>query len=306
MSGPVAGPIACAVPGRLSCTVAASGGLSAAKDWPFGRPLRISASHLEDINSRMSEQDWEVLRFVSASRLASGKQLTLGLYLADRDRDPGRARVARKHLKRLAGWRVIDALRGRSVGGTRGGSQALIYGVGVTGARLLARAGLRQKRLGTPGSRYVAHTLACTQVAVDLRLAAARGELELIEVQHEPACWRRFIGGYGLVTLKPDLYVRVALPGSDREYRAMIEVDLATEAAATIHAKASRYLSHYRSGEELRQHGVHPRVIWLAPDERRSQQLAEVIARLPAEARGLFAICRADELISLLITEARS
>ncbi len=248
-----------------------------------------------------------MLNFLSTSRLATGKQLVAGLYLADRDSAPGRARVARRHLKRLADQRLIDALPGRAVGGLHGGSDTLVYGVGSTGARLLARRGLRQKRLGTPGSRYVAHTLACTQIAVELRLADARGELELIEVQQEPQCWRSFLGGLGaLVTLKPDLYVRVALPASAHEYRAMVEVDRATEAATTIRAKAERYLSHYRSGAEIREHGVHPRIVWTVPDRRRAEQLTNTFERLPTEAHKLFAVCEPPEFISLLVREARS
>jgi hypothetical protein len=306
VSGPVAGPIASRSASRFPRVQAGSGRVSAAQESPLGRPLRISATRLEYICSRLGDRDWEVLDFVSGCRLATGRQLVAGLHLTDRDSDPGRARVARKHLKRLADLRVIDPLPGRSVGGIRGGSDTLIYGVGVAGTRLLARRGLRQKRLGTPGARHIDHTLACTQVAVDLRLAAARGVLDLIEVQHEPQCWRSFIAGFGgVVTLKPDLYLRVARPGSVHEYRAMLEVDRATEAASTIRAKVERYLSHYRSGEELREHAVHPRVIWSVPDQSRAAQIQDVLDRLSADFAQLFAVCQAQDVSAFLRAETR-
>jgi hypothetical protein len=304
MRGPIAGPTAQSQRERYACTVVGSGRISAANDSPLGPPLRISATRLEDICSRLTKKDWEVLNFVSASRLASGRQLVAGLYLADRDRDPGRARVARKHLKRLASWRVIDAVGGRAIGGVRGGSDTLIYGVGPTGVRLLARRGFQQKRLGAPGSRYVRHTLACTQVVVDLRLADAGGVLELIEAKQEPACWRSFVGAFGPVILKPDLYLRVALPRGATEYRAMIEVDLATESSSTIRRKAERHLAYYRTGQEVRDHSVHPRIVWTAPNPRRAQQLQAVLGRL--RPRTLFTVCLLSEFVPLLIREAGS
>ena len=141
---------------------------------------------------------------------------------------------------------------------------------------------------------------------MDLRLADARGKLDLIEAQQEPQCWRSFIGGTGHpIVAKPDLYVRVALPGSAREYRAMIELDLATEGPSTIRGKAERYLSHLRAGIELRDHGVHPRVIWAVPDDRRAAQITEVIERMRSNG-GLFAVCLAKDLLTFLASEARS
>jgi hypothetical protein len=194
----------------------------------------------------------------------------------------------------------------RAVGGVHGGSDTLIYSVGVAGTRLLAQRGLRRKRLGRPGARYVDHVLACTQIAIDLRLAAAHGVLDLIEVQQEPQCWRSFIGGFGgLVTLKPDLFVRVARPDSAHEYRAMIEVDRDTEADRTIRAKGERFVSHYRSGEELRHHAVHPRVIWSTPDEHRAEQIEAVLRGLPTDGSRLFAVYTAQDLIRFLHAEAR-
>lgn len=307
MSGPTASPTASSALRQTSRTVATSASVSAAKDSPLGRPLRLSATRLETVSSRLVEGDWRVLNFVSECRLASGKQLAHGLWNADRQSAPSQARIARRRIKRLADWRVLDPLPGRTVGGLHGGSDTLIYGVGSAGVRLLARRGQHQKRLGTPGARYVIHTLACTQLVVDLNLLAARGELEVIEVQQEPQCWRTFLGGMGArCALKPDLYVRVALPGSIYESRWMVEIDMATEASTTIRSKAARYLAHYRAGSEQREHGVYPWVLWAVPDARRAEQVRETLDRLPAPAERLFAICLQDEVSSRLIAEARS
>ena len=82
----------------------------------------------------------------------------------------------------------------------------------------------------------------------------------------------------------------------------MIEVDLATESSATIRAKALRHIAYYKSASEP----VHPRVLWAVPDTRRAEQIADVLARLPADAKRLFAICLLDETVAFLAAEARS
>jgi hypothetical protein len=249
----------------------------------------------------MSDRDWQLLNFVSEHRLASGKQLIRRFWLT-RGHDTAAARAGRRALKRLADARVIDRLPIRAVGGLHGGSDTIIYGVGAAGVKLLARHGLIQGRLGTPGERYVRHTLSCTELAVALHEADRDGALELIEIQSEPACWRGYIGpGACRVVLKADLFVRIGV-GRVSEDRWLIEVDLATEASTTIRAKAERHLAFYRSGSET----VHPRVLWVVPDLRRAQQITDVLRRLPTPASQLFAVCLLDAVPGFLAAEARS
>jgi hypothetical protein len=253
----------------------------------------------------MSERDWALLNFLAASRLATGKQLVARFWTCHANGDPARARAGRRALKRLSEWRVLDPLPGRARGGQRGGSATLIYRVGVAGAKLLARRGWHQKRLAAPGERYIAHTLACAQIAVDLHVAHGRGDLDLIEVQHEPACHRGFLGPMGArLMLKPDLFVRIGAGGL--EDRWFVECDLASEHANTLLGKANRYIAHRRSGAEQRDHGVYPRVLWVAPDDRRASEVESILARPGAEAGHLFSICRFDETAEFLAAEARS
>jgi Replication-relaxation len=301
MNRPVARPVASRSHARIPRNGGEFPAVSAANDSLPSRPFRISAARLEVIASRLTDSDRAVLNFVSECRLASGKQLVRRFWLT-RDRDSAAARAGRRALKHLADKRVLDPLPIRAVGGLHGGSDTLIYGVGVAGAKLLARRGLVQKRLGTPGERYVNHTLGCTELVVALHEADRDGVLELIQTQSEPTCWRGFIGaGGGRVTLKADLFVRVGA-GSVNEYRWLIEVDLATEASGTIRAKAMRHLAFYRSGSEP----VHPRVLWTVPDVRRAEQITEVLRHLPTPADRLFRVCLADEVLAFLATEANS
>jgi hypothetical protein len=301
MTRPIARPVASKGVSEKPCPGGDFRSVSAANDSLLGSHLRISATRLETISSQLGEADWAVLNFVSECRLASGKQLVRRFWQTS-DRDTSAARAGRRTLKRLADWRILDPLPIRAVGGLHGGSDTLIYGVGVAGVKLLARRGLIQKRLGRPGERHVKHTLACTELVVALHEADRDGVLELIEAQSEPACWRGFLGaGAVRLMLKPDLFVRVGA-GSVNEDRWMIEVDLATESSATIRAKALRHLAYYKSASEP----VHPRVLWAVPDSRRAEQIADVLARLPADVKRLFAVCLLDGTVAFLAAEAHS
>ena len=147
--------------------------------------------------------------------------------------------------------------------------------------------------------------MSITELAVRLHSAHHRGDLDLIEVEAEPSCWRGYLGPLGArLMLKPDLFVRVGVGAY--EDRWMIEVDLATESSATIVSKSERYVDYYRSGTEQSEHGVFPRVLWAAPDARRTRQLEDALRRLSSEARKLFSVCLLHEAVAELAAEAHS
>ena len=307
MSRPVARPIA----RECSRGNARSGPgfprITARKDSACHCSSRVSERRLDRIASQLSELDREVLAFVSTYRLATGRQLVRRFWPSAGDQHDLRARVGRRALKRLSRWRVLDPLPGRARGGVRGGSDTHVYSVGVAGNRLLLRRGFTGRRLGTPSDRHIAHTLTICEVAVRLHEADRTGEVECIEIQAEPTCWRSFIGPMGAsLTLKPDLYLRVAAPNSAYEYRWLCEVDLATEHKSTLLGKCRRYLAHYRSGSEQREHGVYPRVLWLAPDQHRATQIEQVIAQLPLDQRRLFTVREFEDAAEFLAAEART
>jgi len=301
MTRPVASPVTSSRDHHDPRPEVALRGFSPPKQSARSRSNYITPDRLYRTQQRMTDADWKVLGFVATSRLASGSQL-IRRYWLTAERDDARARAGRRALKRLADWRVLDTLP-RRVGGERAGSSGMLYTVGVAGAKLLARRGQPANRLEAPGALYVAHTLACTELVVALGEAHRTGALECIEVQSEPECWRSFLAGIGSrLTLKPDLFIRVAVPGSSYEDRWYIETDLATEATSTILAKARRYLAHHRSSSER----VHPKVLWAVPDTRRAERIQNVLHRLPAEAGRMFSICLFTEVVTFLIAEAQS
>jgi hypothetical protein len=303
MSGPVGRPIATRLDPEHPWTredfrATSDTNLSSARS-----SSRISARQLDAVAEQMTEIDWQVLSFVADLCLATGTQVARAFFLRGQAPD-SEARAARRQLARLSQHRVLDRLP-RRVGGRRRGSDSHAYAVGVAGARLLARDGIHIKHMGAPGSRYVRHTLAVAELVVRLREADRAGDLDLIAVAAEPACWRGFIGAHGArIVLKPDLYARVGVGAL--EDRWFIEVDQATESSTTILAKAQRYVAYYREGSEQRTNDIFPRVAWTVPNERRRVQLEAVLERLPEAARQLFAVWREPEAVTRLIAEAHS
>jgi hypothetical protein len=301
----IARHVAHAPDGQGPGSLAKSPAFSTRKDCPSAATVYITTARLDTIASELTDTDSELLSFLATSRLATSKQLVRRFWTDDPKGNPARARAGARALKRLAGWRVIDPLPGRARGGVRGGSATHVYAVGVAGAKLLARRGLHLRRLGTPGERYRNHVLACTQVVVDLHAAATRGELDVIEIQQEPVSHRVFLGAWGArLSVKPDLFVRVGVGALEDRWFA--EVDLGTEHAGTLLAKAKRYQMHYRSGSEQSQHGVYPKVVFAVPDIRRAGQVEQVLHHVPAEARRMFTVCLLSELVARLAGEARS
>jgi hypothetical protein len=277
-------------------------GITAAEDSSSPRLVRVSTSRLAEIAGQLTEIDRAVMELVADLRLASGAQLERAFWW--QGSPEARGRRARRALKRLTNWRVLDRLP-RSIGGVRAGSAGFIYSLGPAGARLLAASDKPTRRLGTPGARHVDHTLAVAELVVRLREAERAGRLELLAADAEPACWRNYGGPLGgRLILKPDLFVRAGAGAF--EDRWFVEVDRATEAAATITGKGRQYLAHFRSGAEQRAQGIYPRVLWSVPDKARAEVVAEALAGLSAPVVGLFVVCCHDDAVDRLAEESIS
>jgi hypothetical protein len=292
---------------RVTASIPAVGAASRANPTPKGpaapQSLYLTSDRLHQISQNLDDRDHAVLRFVHQGRFATGAQLLRAFWLTS-DRDTAAARAGRRALKRLADQRVLERLP-RRIGGRRTGSDGIVYRVGRAGTRLLAAHGVYGPRTEMPGTLHLEHTLATTELALRLIEAQRRGELELIEAQQEPVCWRPYLGAMGARrVIKPDLFVRVG--AGSLEDRWFLEIDLAQESGRTIARKAAGYLEHYRSGSEQRDASAYPRVLWLAPDEDRARQLSEVLERQPAEAAQLFVVRRFDETVAFIAQEARS
>lgn len=254
---------------------------------------RLGSRGLASLSETMTPVGEAIVRQVAVLRLMSAGQIAAVHFPAGNGRSAGAlTRACNRELARLNRERLLVRL-GRRLGGLRAGSSAYLYCLGPVGHRLLAANGPRP-RFREPSALFVDHTLAVSQLVVDLTLAERRGQCELLGVQAEPQCWRSFGGVMGRVVLRPDLYVQLGV--GDFELRFFCEIDRATEHLPAIVRKCHAYEAYYRSGREQAEHGVFPRVFWVVPDEARAEQLESALERARLTT-GLFHITTSTEAV---------
>jgi hypothetical protein len=129
------------------------------------------------------------------------------------------------------------------------------------------------------------------------------GAFDLVELQAEPRCWRRFSNLGGPTILRPDLFVSLGI--GDLEHRLFIEVDRGSEHLPTLVRKCQLYAAYYRTGIEQDAHGVFPRICWVLPSERRAQQLTRAIDRSARLVDGLFIVTTTERVLAA-VSEAKS
>jgi Replication-relaxation len=266
----------------------------------MSRPVRPGSRQLRRLREELAERDIGVLQSVATLRFLTARQIE-DLHFADHATSLTAARVCRRVLERLTSDRLLGRLD-RRVGGIRAGSASFVYCLCPAGDRVI-RDGQVRRRAREPSRTFLDHTLAVAQVVVDLTAAARRGEIEVLRLETEPACWRTVQASIaGDDRLKPDLFVALAV--GDYEYRWFVEVDRGTESIATLIRKSRLYDSYYRTGHEQHEYGVFPQVIWLVDTERRLSQLKEALGRDGRLAQGLFLVVPAGDAVKVLSGEA--
>jgi Replication-relaxation len=265
----------------------------------------VTRSALSQLEVNLTDRRLAVLKRVSDLRFVSGSQLTR-LHFADSPDPAINARAARRALLLLTRQGFLDRLP-RPVGGVRSGSAGFVYYLGPAGQRLAIHRGWQPERRGrrssTPGTLFVSHTLQVAELHTRLVEADRSGRLELLELTGEPSCWRSKDGLAGQrQSLKPDSYVRLGLGDYEDSY--FIEVDRGTEGSRALERQLQLYLDYFKSGTEQAEHGVFPRVLWLAPDGQRVVAIETSVQRLPAPARELFCVaCFVDALTIMINTK---
>lgn len=260
---------------------------------------RLSNRTLGELASQLSQRDRQIIELVRMLRLLSARHVE-GLIITEGSALT-RARRARAALARLTDLGLLARLD-RRIGGARAGSSSYLYRLAAPGRRLL---GLPTHGWREPGLEYVWHTLAAADLHLALGQAQQQGALEAFELEHEPTAWRRFTGlGGGDQWLRPDLFAHLLTP--DYELLWFIEIDRGTESLGRIARKAEQYLAYWRSGHEQQRLGVFPRVLWIAPDERRAAAIEQAIRRLPQAAQTLTMVTTDQAALASLTNTQRS
>jgi hypothetical protein len=255
----------------------------------------VTAARIDELRQSLSNRSLAIVSDIARVNVATAHQLRR---LHFPDSEPGR-RMARRELARLADYQVLARLD-RRIGGVRAGSDGHIYALGIAGQRLVFPTRDRYRSPWTPQAFQLRHALAVTELYVGLRALEPPG-LSATYVA-EPACWRTFAGSSGgPQVLKPDAAVTVESPNFDDRY--FIEVDRGTEASTRIASKAKVYLQYHQSGREQAEHGVFPKVVWVAPDEPRASQLRRTLERADRGA-GLFATTTDEQAAAGLMSGA--
>jgi hypothetical protein len=261
----------------------------------------LTQAAISELRAKLTEHDRQVLDRVSALRFVTGAQLTRLCFVGG-DSPAANARAARRALLRLTRLGVLARLP-RAVGGVRAGSAGFIYHLGYVGQRLVnarrQQPGASRRRSRVPGMLFVHHALAVAELHTLLVEGDRSRRFELLELTSEPACWRPFGGVAGHASiLKPDSYVRLA----DRayEYHYFIEVDRGTEGSHALDRQLQLYLAYYLAGSEQAEHGIFPRVLWLAPNTERVQVIEGCIEQLPSWSRELFRVSRFEQAIDAI------
>jgi hypothetical protein len=254
----------------------------------------LTRARLMALRSQLSTGNIAIMSDVARLHVVSGQQLRR-LHYAD---GPSGRRLARFDLKRLTDQQLLSRLE-RRVGGQRAGSDGYVYALDIAGQRLIDPGQSRYRRPWTPGTKFLSHSLAISELYVRIKEASkGTGHLETFDA--EPACWRVFHGlGGQRQLLKPDAYVVTV---SERyEDHWFVEVDLATEDSTKLLLKAKSYVRYWQSGREQARIGLFPRVIWIVPDKHRAQAVGNALSKLSAEGWQLFAITTAERAVDQLL-----
>lgn len=263
----------------------------------------LTPARLRQLEALLTERDGRILDDLERFRALTTRLVqrlhfpagTHGLHATA----PTATRLANRILLRLESHGFIARIE-RRVGGPLRGSAATTWHLAATGERLLrARRGEGgRRRYITPSRSFLAHTLATAEFAVCLREAEQRGELDVLELDTEPTCWRPFQGPANTVTLKPDLFIVIA--NTEVEAHAFIEIDCGTEHLPAVIKKCRTYQHYRQTGKEQETSGVYPAVIWVTPDADRASKLRTAIRREPDLPAELFTVAEEPRALDAL------
>jgi len=250
-------------------------------------PQRAGPAIVRRTRKHLSHREMAVLESVDRFRYLTARQIEDLLFFDHATALTG-ARTCRKVLGRLTRATILWRLD-RRIGGVRAGSSSFVYGLAPFGYRILHQDEDARVRRREPSEAFLDHTLAVAQVAIDLHKRSRSSDLEIIDIQTEPACWRRFtLGLEGVQILKPDLFV--SLRSGEFEYHWFIEMDLSTHSVAAVVRKRWLYHGYWSTGIEQDRSALFPQVLFIAPTDSRVQRLLRGIAAARGLNTDLFAV----------------
>jgi len=227
----------------------------------------VTRSDLASLQDRLTDRDVELVRDIEKYRLLTTRHIQRLHFDAARPSPTASARACNRTLARLREAGLIKALD-RRIGGVRAGSAGFVWYLGPAGDRVLQSLdhsrGPGRRNYREPSRHFVEHTLAIAELAVETIEAGRHGDVEVLELQTEPASWQQSLSQFGtLQTLKP--YLRLVTARGDYEEHWFIEADLASEHLPVIVRQCKAYEAFRATGRYQAAHGLFPAVLWVTP-----------------------------------------
>ena len=257
---------------------------------------------MEELDSILSEQDKAILRSLLQCRYLMTGQIQR-LHFTDSVNPSAGLRAANAATAKLKGYGLIEPLK-RRIGGVRAGSHSYVWMLTESGFKLLNLINadaIKRRRSFEPSVSFLNHTLGVSEIFVQLKEICEGYQLELIQLELEPTCWRNYAENGKLMSLKPDLF---AVTQNDRfEDIYFIEVDCGTESLNKILEKCRRYVRYRNTGIEQKKNEVFPLVVWLVESKNRKNALRRHIAdcrEIPEPSKNIFIVILQNELETLI------
>jgi len=262
----------------------------------------MTRSDLDTLMDGLTERDCLILGDAEKYRLLTTRHIQRLHFDPVHPTPVASARACSRTLSRLREARVLKALD-RRIGGARAGSAGFVWYVGPAGERILraidptGASGRRNYR--EPSRHFVEHTLAIAELAVQAIEAGRHGDLEVLELETEPASWQQSLSLFGILqTLKPDL--RLVTARGEYEEHWFIEADLASEHLPVIVRQCAAYESFRATGRYQAPHGLFPAVLWVTPTEARAAAIQAVVGQTADLDPALFRVCTQATYLAVL------
>ncbi|WP_433194318.1 replication-relaxation family protein [Nocardia sp. CA-107356] len=258
---------------------------------------------LDELREQLSDRDIAILADIERFRLLTTAQIRRLHFATGHDTIGAATRACTRVLDRLREHGLISTLA-RRIGGVRRGSASLTWQLASGGERLLRQLYERpyRRRYREPSYEFTDHTIAVAELGVQLLETDRRGTLELVELAVEGPAYRSFLGPHGAKeTLKPDLYAITAT--ADFESHWLIEADRAREHGPHLLRKLGAYHRYFKTGRYQAEHGLFPSVLWVVPDDARTNQLSKLITSAEPMPPDLFQICTFDGFLDFVMTK---
>jgi hypothetical protein len=274
-----------------------SSGADGSRGGSSAKPSRVSRWRLAELKSALTDRDWAIVRSLEQLHFLTTRQLERLHCPSDSFTQLSAARTTRRQMIGLHQYGLVERLE-RRIGGLRAGSASFVYRLSPLGARLLNHPSRRRSR--EPSLLHLTHVLAVAELVVRLHESArAEAEVEVIEVQGEPDCWRSITAPHGgRLLLKPDLRLTVGV--GDRELHWFVEQDNNSEHRPVLTRKCQAYLQAWRDATEQTTSGVFPRVLWVVPDEIRAAVMHSVIGGLKDAPADMFIVATTERAMPVL------